>query len=808
MFLLYSLAAQEALTKSLTLDTSGNVVKGNYPAVKNFTSHTRTIDSLTDFYNAIVETARQGHCLIKGTLHRDLDNESRAGATETDDTTHWLCLDLDGLTGFTSVADFMDSHPELHDISYIVQYSASSGLPNAKGLRAHIFVMLSHEYHASYLKGWLIRMNVFGDLFGGKIMQQLSLNRTQSVMRYPIDITVCQNDKLIYVAPPIISPAIKYATPSGGFIQLVKKAKNQLPIERLECGSTEQWKTEAKKRFNILRKEAGLDPVAGKTKLIDGFEIEPECGEFHMTGHRSERGFEYFNMNGGDSWSWWHPSDNHKYIHCFKDDRVYLTQRILPKYYLKCERERRNIAMDPSEGDTILLAFRDLRSAAYFNGLWNPSERTLELHHAKDTTQLDHFLQQHGKPDGITEFVPQWKMEFNPRSNVICDPAARYLNTYVPTPYFLAERAPAPNLDGCPTIQRIILSAVSGNEWNETTEHFLNWLAVIFQHKVKTTTCWVLHGTEGTGKGLLATKVLTPLLGKKYVQQRPMKSLEDNFNGWLEEALIAVIDEVQISASAHKAMITSTVKHWISEEQMTIRNMNRVSYMADSYTNFLIFSNKDDIVVIDDRDRRYSVGMNQPKRLMLTGADVARIETELPYFMDYIMQRSADIDLAHQIMINDEHAALVLANKTTADLFSRALLNGDMTPLIDALPDIRLLAEVAGRGSAVGVQYASIVLRELNKLTSLSAPSEDGFFKAESRLSRDELYIIYEHAVGEMSTQPGKFTRYLGHRGVNLKKLRIDGKPVPTLTVTWVASREWIEENKVVETKPGLRKVK
>jgi hypothetical protein len=796
MFKLITLAAPEPLTKTIWIDESGGTHKSNYPPVYHFTSTEHTITDLAGFFRTISNAASAGHCLLKGSIKRPLVHESRAGATDSDDVTHWCCLDIDGLTGFKSIADFMDHHPKLHDISYIVQYSSSSGLSTARGLHAHVFMMLSHPYHATYLKGWLTRQNVDGELFEGKVVKQLTLTRTQSALHYPIDITACQNDKLIYIAPPIIKRGVKYTPPKDGYIQLIKKAHNLLPIEHLEHGSVETWKTEARRRFNILRKEAGLETVRGRGTNKDGFHIEPECGEFQITEQRVDGDWMRFNMNGGDSWSWYHPLGNHKYVHCFKGDLTYRTEWILPAYFKRCEHERKRANQEPSVDGEILLAFRDIRTAKYHNGVWNPITQVLTLDEARSEIQLDHFLQQHGRPPGAMEFVPQWRIEFDPHSEVVVDLHARKINTYVPTEYFRLDRQPARNLDRCPTIRRIIYSAVSSNAWSEITEHFLNWLAVIFQHKVKTRTAWVLHGTEGTGKGLIVYKVLTPLLGRRYVQPRRMSELEERYTAWLEDVLIALIDEAQISSSAKHSLITGDLKNFITDPVCTFRHMNRVSYLADSYVNFLFFSQKDDPVTIDEEDRRFNVGDYQPTPLPITDADVETIETELPHFMDYIMQREADINRAGQVMRSKSRDNIINASKNSVDLLASALRDGDLNPFVEAMPDIRMLAEIAGASSAVGVQYSNIVLRELHLLTDQRIVEKDGFFHASSRLSRDELFILFEHAIGGMAQSPAKFSRMLKHKHLELKKIRVDELSQMGITVEWVASREWVDANR------------
>jgi hypothetical protein len=109
------------------------------------------------------------------------------------------------------------------------------------------------------------------------------------------------------------------------------------------------------------------------------------------------------------------------------------------------------------------------------------------------------------------------------------------------------------------------------------------------------------------------------------------------------------------------------------------------------------------------------------------------------------------------------------------------------------MPDTKMLAEIAGSNSALGVQYCKIVLRELQLLTDLTKPDKDGFYRVESRLSRDELFVLFEHAIGHMPTSPHKFTKLLKHKRLETSRIRINDVLVMGIKVVWVASQEWID---------------
>ena len=794
----YFLEADVPLVKSYTLSADGKIESQNYPHAKYFTSHHVRCATLVDLFKAIKEHAAKGHCLLKGKLRHDLVNQERAGMTTAEDSTEWICLDLDKAP-FKTPAEFMDHHPLLKDVSYVVQYSASQGLPKAKGLSCHIFMLLTHPYHAKYIKAWLMQQNLDGNIMNGQIRKGISLTATASALHYPIDITACQNDKLLFIAKPKLGKGVTYTLTDSELIQLVKKPLDRLPIERLQCSySYEALKKQANELRNALRREAGLDPIKTKSKMIEGFEVQTGVGEFVITGVREARGFRYFNFNGGDSWAYFHPLDNFEYIHSFKDGGVsYKTKEVLPDYYKQCQAELRRNATTPNEDGDLILAICDKRSGSYHKIAWNAEKKDLRMYPANTKDQLHDWLMSHDKR--VPDFIEQYDVDFNPQSDVIIDVDAKYLNTYVPSPWFRAERTPNPaGLEKAPTIKRVLMSLISHNRWTDTTEHFVNWLATIFQYRIKTQTAWVFSGVEGTGKGTLVNHILTPLLGANYVQALDMSVLEDDYNEYLERALIISFDEVQISALNSKGKVASKLRNWITEPRVKIRKMRVSPYTALNYTNFLLSSNKDDPVIINNEDRRYNIAEFQTEKLLLSRADIyQKIPAELPHFFDYLIAYDANIEQAKTIIATQTRKAVIAANRNSLDMLADAILDGDLSPFIDALPDMRLITEIhnTGNASAIAVQYNTIITRELNKLCQ--AKPKNGLYSVESHLTRDELWVLFEHAIGNIPVSPHKFTRLLRHKRLETQRIRQNDKLFYGIKVKWVASKEWVDEHTI-----------
>ena len=245
------LEANQPLCKSYQLGVKGEVVSSPYPLVSRFQSHKESVSSVKELHTAISKHADLGRCLIKGKLHRDLEWADRRKATVSTDPTQWVCLDLDGAP-FASPEEFMLAHPALTDVSYVVQYSASHGLGKS-GLRCHIFMLLDKPTNAPLLKSWLMGLNLDGNLFGGKLRQELRLNESSTSLHWPLDITCCQNDKLLFIAPPTIGPNVPYKAPTSQ-TKLVTKSLPHLDVKLIGEQLIEKQKAEKRVVLNTPRK--------------------------------------------------------------------------------------------------------------------------------------------------------------------------------------------------------------------------------------------------------------------------------------------------------------------------------------------------------------------------------------------------------------------------------------------------------------------------------------------------------------------------------------------------------------------------
>jgi len=762
----FFLSADKPIVKSYELGPQGELIKHSYPFVYEVTSHEEHPANLHHLAALMQKYAKQGHCMVKGKLQRQLVSESRKGSTDADEKTDWICLDLDGIEGYQTVDLFLEAIG-CGDTEYVVQWSSSMGIENKQGFRCHIFMRLAQPTHPQILKHWLQHLNL------QVLDSQLELTKTGNSLRWPLDVTTCQNDKLLYVAPPKLGPGIKNPFPGNQRISYVKK-KKQVLVLPAPVPTRDALRDRIDKKVQELRVAAGLPKrKSSKYKFTGPVEYMANPDSAVITEMKTERGFVYFNLNGGDSWAYYHPEDNPNFIFNFKGEPTYKTEDLLPEYWARLQQAASTY--QPNSQGLIYLAFRDFKTSNYFNGFYDTNTDKLELAMAKSESQLRQFMKQHGQTLG--DFIPDWDLVWNPHNPNIVDPTKNELNTYQPSSFFQIARLPhAANVP--PTISKVI-DHVLGHD-PATIDHFLNWLACIVQYQTRTGTAWVWQGTQGTGKGVLFHQIITPLLGEVNVVSKRMEELESEFTGYMENKFVVFIDEIEAGKSLYHSKVTAKLKNLIVEPTISIRRMYTPAYMAPNFASMIFASNKPASVEIAPDDRRFNVGPYQTQPIQLTATEVdVDIPKELEEFFAYLKQYKADPDRARKPLISAARSTLIDISRTAIDTVSDALLSGNLEFFWEHLTTTKN----ASSNPIVNMKYTAF--RELIvDLVNTQDP----------KLTRDDLFAIMEWCVGSMPQSPHKFAALLKHHRIHLTQIWKNNRNVRGIDVAWQPDPTWLAQ--------------
>lgn len=287
---------------------------------------------------------------------------------------------------------------------------------------------------------------------------------------------------------------------------------------------------------------------------------------------------------------------------------------------------------------------------------------------------------------------------------------------------------------------------------------------------------------SNTGKGLLMHNILTPLFGYENVAAKRMEELESQFTEFMENKFIVFIDEIESGKSLYHAKVTAKLKNLIVEPMISIRNMYRPAYLAPNFASMIFASNKPSSVEVAPDDRRFNVGGYQENKLQITGPEIDQIDNELPEFYAYLMHYPADPDRARTPLISQSRSTLIDISRTAIDTISDALLKGDLQTLWDHLPSQKALTP----GNAL-IQTKSQGYRDLivDVVSNLSA---------HDKLTRDELYTIFEYTVGNMPTSPNKLTSTLKHHRLHLKPVWKYNRSVRGIEVNWKVDPTWLAQ--------------
>ncbi len=666
------LEASQPLTKKFEKRPDGSYIKDSYPFARLFTSHEENPKNLSAFAECLKQHAIDKHCLLKGNVSKPLVNESRSGSTDPLVDTEWVIFDVDGMANITSAKEFIIKvlPEEFQDVSYIIQRSASAGI-SSDGFRAHIFFLLSRPYSVAQIKIWLQYRN----LTEADLATQLSLSKNAITLRYPLDITVNQNDKLIYIAPPTCvgftdpfdderielvsreNDVVSFDFPAPSSAQLNHLVTEQVNILRVATGLT-------KKKLTMTRSKGGIE-------YLDSKSLDVTC---QVTGIKlNSAGIVQLNLDGGDSWGYWYDPEVPYFLNNFKGEPRVILKDLLPDYYQQAivvAAQQQQAASDAP------FVFRDWITDSFFIGIKDPMNKVLSAAVIAKQNIGDFFAEFGRSPP---DPIPTWTRRFDPTNMTQFDTTRKLFNSWRPTEYM--EKA-KPIEDVPATIDKILKHITVDKE---TYDRFLNWLAFIYQTRTKSGTAWILHGCPGTGKGVFFNKVLAPIFGREHCVTKLMGDLKSNFNGYMETAIFINVDETRaISVGIDAVRVMGAVKNWITEPVMSIEAKQQNQRMSESFINFIFTTNDLDSLPIEAGDRRFNVAPRQETPIELSAQEVEEfIPLELQAFAGFLLQYKVDAVTVRSTLANEAKEALRKATLTSIDEFCLAVRTGDITYFAD-----------------------------------------------------------------------------------------------------------------------------
>ena len=722
------LKAKQRLVKEISL-----AGKKPYPLAKNFTSHHHKLDKtdegFLEFFELLKRYSAQGAALYKGLLKKKLKNESRAMMTDQVAQTELLVLDLDGIEfpiasskstlsqfDIQLIAEQFVTYlpPEFEDVSYVAQASASLGLKGNK-VSMHLFFLLKHPVYPKVLKEWFKTLNYEIDF----LANQLILSANGQSLAYPLDVSLADNSKLIYLAPPKFID-MQDPVPGERFV-CITRGKPTVDISPLmKDVNPEKVHNLGVQIKDGLRKKAGLTKRAERITTVnvggEAQEVLQNPDRMTIEVCRVSEPYVNCNINGGDSGAYYFILTNPHYMYNFKGEPVFEIQKADPEFY-KSIFDTFADAMDGGR-EVRPVILRDYYTDTFYNGVFDKGQEQFTDDFPLTPTQkgsLEGFMRTHNRP--MPDYVPDAQVVFDPSSGkgMQMENAPYYVNLFRRTPYMIAAEQEVPEVKYgesenfkkyVPLTYRLIQQILGGGVTE--TEHFINWLAYIYQNKQKTMTAWILTGVPGTGKGLFVHKVLKPLFGEQQVPMRALENIEEQFNLYMRMALFLVVDEFRMGDSGNIGRMADKLKHQITEPTLTVRAMRANQVELPSYCNFMFLTNRADAVKIEDGDRRYNVAPRQEHRLedvfpeLLT--KLPELGRELYLFSGLLEKFQVDHRMAHTALDNAAKREMKLVSMSVLEEFANAINSSNLEYFVEVL-DIPLTNTFDAGGISTAQRY-------------------------------------------------------------------------------------------------------
>jgi len=710
--------------KSLAKEITKNGTKP-YPLVKNFTSSEEDISldkkGLSKLFRALGAAAEAGACMLKGSLKRPLIDEPRAFMTDRTATTELLVLDIDGLRAtpgddLQAMADrIVLQLPDIfHNCSYIVQASASLGVKK-NTISLHLFFLMDMPVHPKTLKDFLRNLNYESEF----LAEQITLSANGQSLSCVLDPSVADNSKLIYIAPPKFV-GVEDPYPNGRFIK-VDRGSAVLKISSSLVGvNPEKVHALGLQIKDNLRKKNNLPKRTGKLSTVnvagESHEVLQNPDKMIIEVTRVAEPYVNCNVNGGDSGGYYFLLTSPHYMYNFKGEPIWEIEKADADFY----RNIFEIFADKIDADTKKkpVVLRDFYTDTFYNGVYDETKQQFSEDYPLTPTNknsLNDFLKSHSRAS--LDYVPDARVVFDPSSEegINLDTVPYSVNLFRRTSYMLQPEENVKELtygdaieiqNVAPNFYKLVMHILGDGK--PEFEHFINWLAYIYQNKRKAMTAWIFTGVPGTGKGLFVHKILKPLFGEQQTPMRALENIEEQFNLYMRTAMFLVVDEFRMADSGSVGRMADKLKHQITEPTLTIRAMRTNQIELPSYTNFIFLTNRADAVKIEDSDRRYNVAPRQEVKLEATHKDLIDnlhlLDKELYIVSGILNKFQVNARMAHTALENDAKKEMKEISMSVLEEFANAIRIRNLEYFTDIL-DIPLTNTFEAGGISTAQRY-------------------------------------------------------------------------------------------------------
>ena len=755
-----------------------------YPLIKTITSYDVDVNSVEEAHNEIVRHANIGCALMRGSFQRPLVSESRRGLSNKDAPTQRITLDFDRiklpkLSLNKTKFDRVDvSHvanacirmlPKcFHDVSYSAKASTSFFKNDTYSI--HLEMFLATPMDVAELKMVLKGLN-----FASDFKDQIRLNSGMRSLSWPIDVCLGDNSRIVFITPPHFENEVHNPFVSNNE-RFYYREGLQATLDVAELIEQSESSMAAKRQQSMVKKlqkqyDIVLPKEKSKTlKTADGdVRVVVNPPSLQMEFYADHGSYVTYNVGSGDSHAYFVQKNSPTIVRNWKGEPFFSFCEANPEMYdwhIEQFGGRADNSDDEEASNAMPVVFRDIISDTHYVAQYNRAEDSFEYLAKIARNNVDDFFTDFGSI--APTVVPQMHKVFNPQIDFVLDYKRRLVNSWKTPPLMKVERKNLVDYDqsaawlhqNCPTIFKIIDSITVSNE--EDQLRFLNWLAFIYQFREKTKTSWLFQGVQGTGKGVLFSRILKPIFAQ-YAVEKTMGNLDEMFNGWIAESLLVAIDE--FGYSFRNRQLHQKLKSYITEDEMTLRAMRTEQQQVESYSNFICFTNEFDPMPLEETDRRMNICQRQERPIVTVHKSIMHeiehlLPDEVPVFAQLLSNIKVNRGLARTTVNSEAKQKMLQQAQSVVDQLCNGLKYGKWESFEDILSRDLIVAQT--EESMTFLAAKNVILVWLKRI----ANNSDGMVQAKL----DEIKIVYSYMTGERNQTDARLIKIFGYRGVDIKK--------------------------------------
>ena len=441
-----------------------------YPTnVAKVTTANHSVSSPEELVDLLNKAATLNAAITLGQPKKKLNNERRKGQYDKFKPLSLFALDVDKIP--MTLETFLRLLPEdLQRTRAVWQPSASLHIspdPSSPDyqLAGHLFYLLSNPVEASTMQMFI--QNIC--LSVPQLTSQITLSPSKLFLSWPVDQSIYQPSRLLYITPPINSPNPDHSEtqirviepPIPSIPSAIDSLANTLPPTAITTNIPvkARLKEQSDALIHSLREKEHFKPLRQNSKHMhidhaSNTLPNPEPGICHLIDD-TDPVFLRLNINDGDSGAYYVYKYNPEFIHNFKGEPKIPTKKFDPEFYKSIlenysenpDEIQKSLEENPGdfsllgplyrpdENQEITFPFVDPERDTDNIVTYNTHSHAIHITTHGNEKRMQAILNSKNRPTPDKSEFPTWNVTFNPTKSLShnFDFINKELNTFSPS---------------------------------------------------------------------------------------------------------------------------------------------------------------------------------------------------------------------------------------------------------------------------------------------------------------------------------------------------------------------------------------